>query len=59
MLLCKNCWTQMVGVMSFSKDKHEKFCRCPKCRGETRHIKLNDKELNFGEVLHKEINKKK
>lgn len=59
MLLCKNCWTQMVGVMSFSKDKHEKFCRCPKCRGETRHIKLNDEELNFGEVLHKEINKKK
>ena len=57
MLLCKNCWTQMVGVMSFSKDKHEKFCRCPKCRGETRHIKLNDEELNFEEVLHKEISK--
>ena len=25
MLLCKNCWTQMVGVMSFSKDKEVLF----------------------------------
>lgn len=59
MLLCKNCWTQMVGVMSFSKDKHEKFCRCPKCCSETRHIKINDNELSFREVLHREIKKGK
>ena len=58
MLFCKNCWTPMVGVMSFSKDKHEKFCRCPKCYEETKHNKINDSELNFGEVLHKTIHNK-
>lgn len=52
MILCKNCYIPMVGVMSFSKDKHEKFCQCPRCRGETKHIQIKDSELNFGEVLH-------
>lgn len=49
-MLCRDCYTPMVGVMSFSKDKHEKFCRCQKCMGETRHMKLNDEELNFGGI---------
>ena len=49
----------MKGVMSFSKDKHEKFCRCPKCRGETKHQKLKDNELDFGEALNSELNKRK
>ena len=49
----------MVGVMSFSKDKHEKFSRCPKCCPETRHTKINDNELSFREVLHREIKKGK
>lgn len=49
----------MVGVMSFSKDKNEKFCRCPKCCSETRHTKINDNELSFGEVLYREIKKGK
>lgn len=57
MVICKRCYTSMVGVMSFSKDKHEKFCRCPKCYSETRHIKINDNELSFGEYLHREIKK--
>ena len=35
--------------------KHEKFCRCSKCRGETKHQKLRDGELVFGEVLNKSI----
>lgn len=52
-----NCGNIMMGVMSFSKDKHEKFCRCPKCRAETRHTKLDDSGLNFGEYLHREIKK--
>ena len=47
----------MKGVMSFSKDKHDKFCRCPKCYEETKHKKLGDDELTFGELLHKEIKK--
>lgn len=59
MQLCKNCWIPMVSVMSFSKDKHEKFCRCPKCLGETKHTKINDSELDFGEVLHKKISERK
>ena len=45
--------------MSFSMDKHEKFDRCNKCFGETKHRKLTDDDLNFGEVLNKEIHKRK
>ncbi len=47
MTICKDCNIPMVGVMSFEKDKHEKFCRCPKCNGETKHNSLRDVELNF------------
>ncbi len=59
MQICKNCYIPMVGVMSFSKDKHEKFCRCPKCKGETKHNLLRDSELNFEEILHKEYQKRR
>ena len=57
MTICRDCNTQMQPVMSFSKGKHEKFCRCPKCFGETKHKKIGDDELDFGEVLHKELKK--
>ena len=59
MTICRDCNVPMHPVMSFSKDKHEEFCRCPKCYGETKHQKLRDDELDFGEVLHKEIHKRK
>ena len=59
MIICKDCYVPMVGAISFSKDKHEKFDRYPKCFGETKHQKLRDDELNFGEVLNKAINKRK
>lgn len=59
MIICRNCSIPMSGVMSFSKDKHEKFCKCPKCRGETKHRVLKDDELSFGEVLNKSIHKRK
>ena len=59
MIICKDCNTPMQPVMSFSKDKHEKFDRYPKCFGETKHRKLTDGELDFGEVLNKAINKRK
>ena len=59
MIICKDCNTPMQPVMSFSKDKHEKFDRYPKCFGETKHRKLTDDELDFGEVLNKAINKRK
>ena len=59
LLICKNCYIPTVGVISFSKDKREKFDRCPQCFGETKHKKLRDAELDFGEVLNKAINKRK
>ena len=59
MTICKDCYVPMQPVVSFSKDKHEKFDRCPKCFGETKHRKLTDDDLNFGEVLNKAIHKSK
>ena len=59
MTICKDCYVPMIGVMSFSSDKHEKFDRCSKCYGETKHQKLRDGELNFGEELNKAIHKRK
>ena len=57
-MICKDCYVPMVGVMSFSKDKNEKFCRCPKCYEETKHKKLRDDELVFREILDKELKNK-
>lgn len=59
MKLCKYCYIPMVGIMSFSKDKREKFNKCPKCYSETEHRKLRDNELGFGEVLSRELHKRK
>ena len=59
MTICRTCNILMRPVMSFSKDKHEKYNRCPKCFGETRHKKLQDEELDFGEVLSRELHKRK
>ena len=59
MQFCRDCSTKMVGVLSFSKGKNEKFNRCPKCYSETRHNKIKDNDLNFGEVLDTEIRKRK
>lgn len=55
MVLCKNCDIPMIGTMSFSKNRHEKFCRCPKCKKETKRVPINDFELDFREVLYKTI----
>ena len=57
MTICKDCNTPMQTVMSFSKDKQEKYNKCPRCYGETKHVKLRDDELTFGEILHKELKK--
>ena len=59
MIFCNNCYIPIQSVMSFSKDKHEKFCKCPKGDCETKHRKIRDDELDFGEVLNKAINKRK
>lgn len=57
MTICRDCNVLMQPIMSFSKDKHEKFNKCPRCYYETKHVKLRDDELTFGEVLHKELKK--
>ena len=57
MQFCKDCNIKMKGVVSFSMGKHEKFNKCPKCHGETKHVKLRDDELTFGEVFSKELKK--
>ena len=57
MTICRDCNIPMQPVMSFASDKQEKFCRCPKCYEETKHKKLSDDELTFGEVLYKELKK--
>lgn len=59
MQYCTNCGNIMVSVMLFSKEKHEKFCRCTKCYSESKHKKLDEEELDFGEILYKEIRKGK
>ena len=59
MIICRTCNIPMQPVMSFSSDRHEKVDRCPKCYGETKHQKLRDGELNFGEELNKAIHKRK
>ena len=57
MTFCRDCNVPMQPVMSFSKGKHERFNKCPKCYGETKHVKLRDDELTFGEILYKELKK--
>ena len=46
-------------ITQLSKDKREKFDRCPQCFDEIKHRKLTDDELDFGEVLNKAIHKRK
>nr|DAI04463.1 MAG TPA: RimK-related lysine biosynthesis protein, Probable-dependent amine/thiol ligase family Amino-group [Caudoviricetes sp.] len=58
MIICRDCYIPMQSIMSFSKDRHEKFCRCPKCKGETKHMRLDDKSLDFGEYLYREMKKR-
>ena len=48
----------MIGAMSFSKDKHERFYRCLQCHNETKHQKIRDGDLEFGEILNRAANKK-
>ena len=56
---CRDCYIPMVNVMSSSKDKHEKFCKCPKYLGAIKHIKIYNLELNFGEILYRVLDRKR
>lgn len=59
MVICKNCNIPMENVMSFSHGKNEKFSRCQKCYSESKHTKINEDELDFGELLHRKMVKGK
>mgnify|MGYP003239237470 CR=1 FL=1 len=52
MILCKDCGIPMVAAMSFSNEGNEK------CYAETKHVKLRESDLDFGEVLHKAIDRR-
>ena len=58
-MICMDCNVLMQPIMSFSKDKDEKFCRCAKYYSETKHKKLREDDLDFGEVLSRETYKRK
>ena len=53
MVTCKHCGTPMIGVVSFMRDKCEKYDMCMKCYSETKHRKVDKKELGFREELDK------
>ena len=48
----------MVNVMHFEMENNQKYNQRPKCKQETKHVKLRDSELVFGEILNKQLNKK-
>lgn len=48
----------MVEIMSFQPgERNRHYCKCPKCKRETKHIKIMNSELTFGEYVSKEIAK--
>ena len=60
MVICKNCLIPMVEIMSFQpgeRNRHDRYFRCPKCYRETKHIKVMNSELSFGEYMNKELRK--
>ena len=60
MVICGNCLIPMSEAISFrpgEKNRHDKYCKCPKCRRETKHVKVMNSELTFGECMNKEIQK--
>ena len=50
----------MVEIMSFQpkeRNRHDRYCKCPKCKRETKRIKVMNSELSFGEYMNKELRK--
>lgn len=53
MILCKDCGIPMVATMHFEKGNNQKYNQCPKCKQETKRIKMSDKDIDFGKELNK------
>lgn len=59
-VICRNCLIPMVETISFQsneKNRHDRYCKCPKCYKETKHIKVMNSELSLGEYMNKELRK--
>lgn len=59
MMVCKKCLIPMVETMSFQSGERNRhgYCKYPKCKRETKHIKIINSELSFGEYVNKELQK--
>jgi len=44
MTICRTCNVPMTEVRRFTSERNEKFQRCPKCYGETKHLKIFERE---------------
>ena len=51
MVICRNCLIPMVETMSFQQGERNRHKR------ETKHIKVMNSELSFGEYMNKELRK--
>ena len=52
MTICRTCNVPMTEVRRFTSKHNEKFQRCPKCYGETKHLKIFERELYIDNYLH-------
>lgn len=52
MTICRTCNVPMTEVRRFTSERNEKFQRCPKCHGETKHLKIFERELYIDNYLH-------
>lgn len=54
MKICRNCGFKMEKILSFAPDCNSKFFRCSnlKCSAESRHEKITNHDLKFGESIH-------
>lgn len=50
---CYFCNSKVVEVLSFSKNKKEKYFKCKKCRAETKHQQIKAEDLDFKVLLKK------
>lgn len=60
MAICRNCLIPMVEIMSFQqgeRNRHDRYCKCLKCKRETKHVKVMNSELSFGEYINNELRK--
>ena len=58
MVFCKRCMGIMTGVTSFKRDGYDRFYRCSKCYEETGCKRIRDNDLEFEEILMRNIHRR-